>query len=121
VTGIVSARMLAGLGAFYPATCKVEQVTASTQGETGEPTETWGTLAGHGALACRIAPAGEREVRALGLMIEATTHVIALAGRYASITPAMRAVVDGVTYDITEVRGDGEGVTTYLGVKVVRT
>jgi hypothetical protein len=47
--------------------------------------------------------------------------VIALAGRYASITPAMRAVVDGVTYDITEVRGDGQGATTYLGVKVVRT
>ena len=52
-------------------------------------------------------------------MLEETTHVIALYGRYDGITMAMRVVIDGTIYDVTGVRGDGQGITTYLGARVV--
>jgi len=115
---VISARMLAALRVFYPSVCTIQTATLA-QDSYGEPTPIWSDLADHAELMCRLSPAGERETRRLGLVVEETTHVAALAGYYPTVTPAMRAVVDGMVYDITGVRSDGQGMTTWLGMKRV--
>jgi head-tail adaptor len=110
--------MLGMLGKFYPSACTI-QVSTATQDAAGQPVLTWSTLAGHSALDCRVAPAMAEERKRDDLVLDRTTHTIALAGYYATITPAMRAIVGTSTYDILGVEYDGNGMTTRLRVEIV--
>lgn len=116
---LISSRMLDGLTAFFPSLCTIKGATLA-QDAYGEPTETWTTVSGLSSLAARVAPAREREYQAVGLLVEESTHLAALQGYYVTITPAMRAVIDGVAYDVTGVHHDGQATMTYLGLKLVK-
>jgi hypothetical protein len=116
---VLGARAIRAIKIFFNLECTI-QVDTPTYDDHGQPVSSWSSLAGHVAIPCRRAPVTEQERRALGQVVESATHVVALYGVYTSITPVMRAVVDGTNYDITGVRTDSDGVLTYLGVKTVR-
>jgi SPP1 family predicted phage head-tail adaptor len=119
---LVSSRMLDGLTKFFPASCTIQSATLTRDG-FGQPIQSWSTVTGLSSLAVRVASAtaiiSGNEFRALGILTEETTHIALLQGHYATITPAMQAVIAGVTYNITAVRHDGSDLATYLGLKLV--
>ena len=49
-----------------------------------------------------------------------STHTIALQGHFGQINEEMRAVIDGVNYNILQVRHDAQAVSTSLDVEIVR-
>ncbi len=122
---MIHPRMLASLSQFYPSSCTIQRSVLS-QDDYGEPTAVWSDLADHVDLACGVAPisagspTGANEYRRADLTVTTATHHIALAGNYPTITPAMRAVVDGVAWNILGVEHDSHGVTTRLKVERVQ-
>lgn len=103
---------------FFNSECTI-QVNTPTYDAHNQPVSSWTNLAGHVEIPCRIAPVTEQERRTLSQVVETATHLVALYGVYATIVPVHQALVDDVTYDITGIRTDSEGVLTYLGVKTV--
>lgn len=115
---LLTSSLVRGLSKFFGSACTI-QVNTPTADAHNQPIASWANRTGYVALQCRRAPVSEAERRSLGEVVESATHLVALYGSYPSITPAMRAIVDGTTYDITGVRSDGESVLTYLGCKLV--
>jgi SPP1 family predicted phage head-tail adaptor len=111
--------MLRGLAAFYPSTCAIQERT-DTRDALGQPIAEWADVSGMARIACRVAPAKGQEIKAQDQTYVKASHVIALAGHYAGINEAMRAVVGGQVYDILLVEHDGQGVTTRLQAEIVR-
>lgn len=112
--------MLAAIPAgVYPSLCTI-QVGTGTQDAYGhvEPV-TWGNLASHVNLACRIAPRGASERRQPEQVYAEATHTVSLQGYYPAIRASMRAVVNGVAYDIDGVEHDGNQVTTRLYARLL--
>lgn len=104
---------------FFPSDCAI-QVNTPTPDAQNQPIASWADLADHEEIPCRKSPVSDAERRTLGQVVETATHVVALYGPYgATVTVAMRAVIDDAIWDITGVREDSEGVLTYLGVRQV--
>ncbi len=88
------------------------QVVTETQGESGEPVETWANLAGHICLPCMVGPAGGGEARTMALTLGTEIKQILIVDYYPAIIQKHRAVVNGVSYDILLAETDqGEGFT----------
>lgn len=115
---LVRGRMLARLGQFFPARVTLQKALATRDG-VGQAHLAWSDVQSLADVRGQLAPASEEKLRLLGLTVERTTHVLGLDGCYAGITPAMRAVVDGVAYEVTGVRTDSLGIRTYVGLKLV--
>ena len=115
--------MLDALASFYPARCTLQNVTR-TRDDYGQPVETWADDDDLVDLRGLLVPATEDKLRQYGLLIEQTSHILALAGHYPGITPDMRVVVatttsDGTTsetYTVRGVRHDAHGLQTHLGL-----
>lgn len=118
--GLVHPDMLERLRANHlPDTCTIEAAT-ETLDSYGQPSVTWSAVSGLSSLGCRLAPwSQEQERRLPELVTTTTTHVLLLAAHYPAITTEMRAVVSGVSYDITAVRHDGNEASTWLGLEVI--
>jgi hypothetical protein len=114
---IVHPRMLEGLAAFYPSLCTI-QSAVEPQDTVGQPVVASYTDVLQ-ALPCRVSPAGAREMKLPNQTYGVASHTINLRGHYPSITTAMRALVDGVAYDVLAVEHDGNAYTTRLQVQVV--
>lgn len=114
---------LGGLSTFFSRACTINEVTKTKVG-AGERSESGSALAGHTNLPCRIAPvtaltrAGRAERE--DMTVTTATHLVMLAGSYPLITTAHQAVVDGTTYQITNVVRDSERLVCELEVEVVR-
>ncbi len=119
---LVSSRMLDGLTKFFPLTCEIKSATL-TPDAFNQPIQSWNTVTGLSAVPCRVASASAilsgREYLSMGVLVEESTHIAALQGNYPTITPAMQAVIGGVSYDIMAVRHDGSSMVTYLGLTLV--
>ncbi len=116
VRALIDQRMLDHLGDFYPSRCNIQARTDAQDGY-GEPIPTWANLAGHVNLPCALAPfviasPQQAEMRRPDGTIVVATHHLSIAGHFPSITPSMRAVVSGVTYNILSVEWDSLGQTT---------
>lgn len=107
--------MLAGLSAFFPAAVRM-QSALTTRDAVGQAVVTWADIEDLSDLRGQLSPAGEEKLKRLGLTVERTSHVLAVAGCYRAISPAMRAIVDDVPYEVTGVRHDSQLVITYLGL-----
>lgn len=107
--------LLESLHLFYPAVCTLQSVTL-TRDAYGQPAETWADEEDLTDLRGMLTPATEDKLRQYGLSVELTTHILALAGYYPTITPAMRVLVDEVAYTIRGVRHDAHGLQTHVGV-----
>jgi head-tail adaptor len=106
------------LGSFYPLTADIKQAT-QTRDSTGDPVESWATVSGLSAVACRVMPTGGGERRLTSEIYQRSTHVILLAGYYAAVEAHMRAVVSGVTYAILLVEHDSNSTMTKLVCEVI--
>lgn len=118
MTAIISPRLFTSLSRFYPSVCDIQEVT-ETRDAVGQPRKTWGNLADHTGISCRVSPLGGGERRAPQQVYSVATHVINLAGCYPAITTKMRAVVAGQAYDILLAQSDGGGNATRLVCQVV--
>ena len=118
--GIVHPGLLTALRTrHYPATCTIEEASESRDA-MGQVTMTWATLSGHASIKCSVASQREgREIHTGDLTYERSTHRIALAGSYTSITPDHRAVIGSTNYDIVRVHQDSQTQTTYLDCEIV--
>lgn len=119
VSPLTHTDLLKKLSNFYPDTCTIQQ-NGPTRDAHGQEIESWSNFAGHVDLNCRIAPSGGREFRRQNQTYLMSTHKIALKGNYPNINEKMRAVVNGVNYDILQVDHDGQDVSTNLLVELVR-
>jgi head-tail adaptor len=118
---LVHPRLLASLGNFYSSLCTIQEAT-EVRDEYGQSIAGWANKAGHVDIPCGIAPADairNAEVRRPDQTYTLATHLVALQGRYPSITTKMRALVDGKAYDVVAVEADSAGVSTRLKVQVI--
>ena len=76
-------------------------------------------VAGVVSVACRIAPASQQEPLNVDLEYAVATHTAVLKGYYSDVKARMRAVVDGVTYDIAGVSFDDQALQTRLDLRKV--
>lgn len=117
--GVVHPQMLQRLvGLAFPSTCTIQTATEG-QDSFGAVTRTWGNLAGHVDLPCRLSPAGGSEQPRPQDIYLASLFTITLAGNYPTITETMQAVIDGQAYNITAVDQDGQSAQTRLSAKLV--
>ena len=114
-------RFLTELAAAFPSLCTIQSpANTNTKGDISEAP--WAAVAGLSDIACRVSPASAgRETRSPDMTYSTTTHIITLAGRYDTILPHYRALVDAVAYDIESITGDGSGVMTRLATRIVTT
>ncbi|MFA4972447.1 MAG: hypothetical protein WC683_07520 [bacterium] len=111
--------MLEALADFFPTTCTIQTATLA-EDDHGQSIPVWSDLAGHIGIACSVAPSGGRKVQTGKETYVVSSHRISLAGRYLTITAAMQAVVDGITYEILLPEHSGFGLNTNLLCQVVR-
>ena len=119
--GIVHPGLLAELEPNHYAGTVTIQSASMANDSAGQEIPTWSNLALHVDLICRKAPQQQfsREVRNQAEIYAVHVWNIAIAGYYTSITEEMRAVMDGVNYDIELVQFDGNRKTTHLQVRKV--
>jgi hypothetical protein len=115
---LVSPRWLTETAALYPSLCTIEE-PANTNVKGDVIAAPWAAVVGLTDLPCRVAAAGGGGRRTQDMIYSTTTHTIALAGRYTTILPKMRAVIDGLCYDIEAVTYDGEGIMTRLAARII--
>ena len=116
---LIGTRFVRAIRNFFPSECAI-QINTPTLDAQNQPIASWADLADHEAIPCRKAPVTDAERRTLGQVVETATHIVALYGAYsATVTVALRCVIDNEAWDITGVREDSEGLFTYLGVRQV--
>ena len=123
---LVHSRMLDRLApAFFTDRVTIEE-DAPTRTASGAETHAWTAIAGHGDIPASVSPmvftrAGER--RSSELIVSQTTHRIALAGSYPTVTSRMRAVVatgpHAGTDDILRPDRDSQSQTTVREARIV--
>jgi len=118
MVSLIHPKLLESLPNHYPSTVTIQQYTA-TQNTYGEEVKTWAAVGTLRNLPCAVSAEGGQEVQRADGTIAISSHRIAIAGRYEAITPKMRAVSGGITYDILSVEQDSQGMTTSLACKVV--
>lgn len=112
-------RMIDRLAKFFPQRCAIEAPNSS-QNSFGEEGNTYTTVIGWNSIPCRVAPTGGGEQRsALQTIVEAS-HTIELSGVYQGITEKMRAIVNGIHYEILLAEATPEETVTRLQVRLVR-
>lgn len=116
---LIPASLMDSLGFLFEQTVTIQQ-RATGQDAYGQPVETWQDVTGMKNLPCVIFPSGGQEVKRENLTYTVSTHKIQLQHAKPSITPAMRAVSGGVTYDILLVETDPMGLSSKIICEVVR-
>lgn len=117
MTEIVHPRLHAIMNKFFPELCTIQQAT-ETQDVANQPIENWSNLAGHVNLSCAISRPRGGERKTTHQIYSVATHTIALDGYYPAITEKMRAVVNGVAYDILLPERDPLSAITQLVCQV---
>lgn len=120
--GIIHPEMLARVQPnFYPSLCTIQEATEAAD-SYGQPIPTWGSLADHANLNCRLSPgtpSSGDELRTQTQIYTVHMWIIALNGHYPAILETMRAVIDSVVYEIEQVQHDGNNKTTRLRVRTL--
>lgn len=119
--GLIHPQMVGRLQpGLYPSLCTIQESDPDLDAH-GQPIPDWTNLADHVNIAARLAPVmtNRAERRSQEQIYVVGQFHIALNGHYPAITEDMRALVDGVAYDIEHVEHDGNGHTTRLLVRKV--
>lgn len=105
----------------YPSLCTI-QINMPVRDGYGQPIEVWANLANHESLPCAVVPVARasEESKMPATILEIATHIVYLNGHYPTITPATRAVVSSVNYDILLAELDSQSRSTKLTVRTVR-
>lgn len=120
---IVDPRLMNALPAMYPLRCTIQSATKAADAYH-ELIETWSNFAGHVNLPCAFARVGGgqvglTEVRRTDQLLDIEDRHIALRGYFPDITPQMRAIVSGETYEVVGVDHDSHRQTTRVRVRKV--
>jgi hypothetical protein len=115
---VVDPRLIRELHPYFPRTGRFEQATMVQDGATGEEVATWATVPGIDVVSLAMGNLSAEERTPEMTRVE---HIrkVALAGHYPQVTTAMRLVVDGVVWGITNVTSDVAGAGTRLIVEEV--
>ena len=116
---LVDDRMFTALVDFYPKTCTITTPTP-TQSITGFETNAYNAVPALTDLACRFAPNKGKEVKQSSQAYTVGSHTIVFNDYYSTITTKMRALIDGISYDILDVGHDSENETTRLYVEYAK-
>lgn len=143
---LIDPSILNGLGFLFNKTCTVLE-ESRTQDSTGQPIETWETLAYtlqtdegheivthngepiklsllHKDLPCVLSPARQQgrnaEIRKRDRTYVVASYKVLMQGFYPAITELMRVVVGLETYDILLVQHDSQNLLTTLFVEVIK-
>ena len=115
---IVDPRFAEQMSDFFPSTCEIQE-DLGTENDYGEIVHDWQPLTGHTAIACSHGPSKGKEVKQPDQTYVVSNYTIELQGQYLGINEAMRAVVDGIAYDILLVQASSHGrLTRILARKV---
>ena len=115
---IFDPRMMAELRDYFPSLCAIQE-NVGIENDYGEIVEDWQDYADHADLPCAHGPNKGIEVKKPDQTYVISNYTLSLRGYYPTITEAMRAVVDGVAYEILLVQSDSHGVTTRILTRVV--
>ena len=116
-------QMIHHLVDFFPQRVTIQEATI-TRNSTEEEVKTWANKAGLIDLPCTVASAfkratGAREARAVMMSFVVKLFRVLIRGYHTTIVSTMRAVIDGVNYDILGVEHDTQAVMTRLNVERV--
>jgi hypothetical protein len=111
--------MMARLADFYPSTVTIQQATENVDAVTGEITVSWANFAGHVGLPCAHGPTGGQEIKRADETYVVSNYTISLPSHHTDITEKMRAVLDGVNWEILLVQASSHGMVTRLLTRVV--
>jgi hypothetical protein len=107
--------MMVTLADYFPSLCTIQEDVGVEDGYSD--TADWQPVAGHSDIPCshgvnRVG--GGREVKLPDQTYVVSNYTLSLRGYYPTITEKMRAVVDGVVFNILLVQCDSHGVTTRI-------
>lgn len=118
VESVMPAALATGL---FSSTCTIQTPSTAVTG-AGQWAGQFTNLAGHVNLRCMAPPLGDQqriaamERKSTGQVTDFTYLHILLEGYYPAIQPKMRAVIDGVNYDIAAVESDSQRQMTRMEV-----
>ena len=111
---IFDPRMMTALGDYFPSLCTIQEDVSTTYDSYGQLIPDWQSFAGHVDIPCAHGPNKGREVKQSDQTYVVSNYTLSLRGYYPTITEKMRAVVDGVVFDILLVQSSSHGVTTRI-------
>jgi len=109
---IFDPRMMVALADYFPSLCTIQEDVGVYDGYSD--TSDWQPVVGHVDIPCAHGPNKGREVKKPDQTYVVSNYTLSLRGYYPTITEKMRAVVDGVVFDILLVQCDSHGVTTRI-------
>ena len=111
---IFDPRMFPTLRDYFPGLCTIQEDlgVVSTYGEI--KVHNWTDVAGHVDIPVANGPTKGVEVKQSDQTYVISNYTISLRGYYPTITEKMRAVVDGIAYDILLVQSSSHGMTTRI-------
>ena len=110
---IFDPRMMVTLADYFPSVCTIQE-DVGVENDYGQVVADWQSFAGHVEIPCAHGPNKGREVKLPDQTYVVSNYTLSLRGYYPTITEKMRAVVDGVVFDILLVQCDSHGVTTRI-------
>jgi len=110
---IFDPRMMVTLADYFPSLCTIQE-DLGVENTYGQVVADWQSFAGHVEIPCAHGPNKGREVKQSDQTYVVSNYTLSLRGYYPTITEKMRAVVDGVVFDILLVQCDSHGVTTRI-------
>ena len=113
---IFDPRMMVTLADYFPSLCTIQE-DVGVEDDYGQVVPDWQTFAGHAEIPCshgvnRVG--GGREVKLPDQTYVVSNYTLSLRGYYPLITEKMRAVVDGVVFEILLAQSDSHGMTTRI-------
>ena len=119
MTDILHPEMMTRLADFFPSTATIQYPVETRDPLSGEISVVWTDLPGHVGLGCANGPSGGVEVAQPDQTYVVANFTVALQGVYPSITEKMRAVIDGVPYEILLVQHGSHGTKTRMLTRLV--
>ena len=105
--------MMTTLADYFPSDCTIEE-NVGVEDDYGQIIDDWQDFAGHVDIPCAHGPNKGREVKKPDQTYVVSNYTLSLRGYYPTITEKMRAVVDGVVFEILLVQSSSHGVTTRI-------
>jgi len=115
---IFDPRMMATLSDYFPSLCTI-QTNEGVEDDYGQIVDDWQDLANHVDIPCAHGPNKGVEVKQPDQTYVVSNYTLSLMGYYPTITEVMRAVVDGVAYEILLAQSSSHGVTTRILTRTV--
>ena len=115
---IVDPRFAATMGDYYPSLCTIQE-DVGVQDANGAVVSNWQNLSGHVDVPCALGPSKGDEIKQQDETYAVSNFTLSLRGWYPLADETMRAVVDGVVYDIALAQSSSHDVMTRLLVRRV--